>query len=118
MLSVPYSSMSLTKLSRRPVKIDAIAITVETPITMPRTVSALLNLCDRMLSSAIETISWPVTVVIFIDSTSGQRDDGVQPRSSVCRVNSCDHSDAAGHDKRQRYVCDRDRHGDWSRRPH
>src|SRR5215475_3214769 len=115
MLSVPYSSMSLTRLSRRPVRIDAIAITVETPMTMPRTVSALLNLCDRMLSSAIETISWPVTVVIFIlGSASSQRNDGVQPRSSVCRVDSCDHSDTARHDKRQRYICNRDRHGDWS----
>jgi hypothetical protein len=48
------------------VRIEAMAITVETPMTMPSTVNALLNLCARMLSSAIETISAPVTVAIFI----------------------------------------------------
>src|SRR5262245_48745412 len=101
MLSVPYSSMSLTRFSRRPVRMDAIAITVDTPMTMPRTVNALLNLCALMLSSAIVTISAGVTVATFIlvISILRQRDDGIEPGCSECRIKPCDDSNAAGHDE-------------------
>jgi hypothetical protein len=40
------------RLDRKPVRIEAMAITVATPMTIPSTVNALLNLCARMLSTA------------------------------------------------------------------
>ena len=57
MLLVPYSSTNWTILARSPVRIEAIAMTVVTPMTMPRTVRKLRNLCARMLSSAIASVS-------------------------------------------------------------
>src|SRR5215475_296908 len=115
MLSVPYSSTSLTRLSRRPVSIEAIAITVETPITMPSTVSALLNLWARMLSSAIAMISLPVTVAIFmvLPSILRECDDRVEPCRPISRIDSSDHTDPAGYYERQDNVCDSNCH--WNR---
>src|SRR5438105_11839461 len=109
MLSVPYSSMSLTRFSRRPVRIEAIAMTVETPMTIPRTVRALRNLCARMLSNDIETISLRGTVAMLI-SILRQRDDGIQARRPECRINAGDHSDTTGDDQRQKNISDRNRH--------
>src|SRR5262245_12633308 len=116
MLFVPYSWMRLMRFSRSPVRMDAIAMTVDTPITMPSTVKALRNLCALMLSSARPMISLYVIVAIFIVRASilRQRDNRIEPRRPICRINAGDHSDPAGNDESQDNVRDRDRHWDGS----
>ena len=57
MLFVPYSSIYWIMFDRRPVSMDEIAMTVETPIIIPSTVRKLRNLCARKLSSAIRIVS-------------------------------------------------------------
>src|SRR6266852_57628 len=57
MLLVPYSSIIETMFWRKPVRIEAMVIAVMTPITIPRTVRKLRNLCERTLSSAIRSVS-------------------------------------------------------------
>ena len=66
MLLVPYSSTIETMLCRIPVRIDATTTAVMMPTTMPRIVSADLNLCPAMLSSAIFKTSTGNDVESFI----------------------------------------------------
>src|SRR4051812_27395421 len=103
MLFVPYSWIRFTRFCRRPVRIDAIAMTVETPMTIPSTVSALRNLCTRMLSSDIETISLELIVAVFMPGYSVLRqcNDGVESRGPECGVDAGHHADAAGNDEGQ-----------------
>src|SRR5262249_29502310 len=112
MLSVPYSWMRWTKFSRSPVRSEAIAITVDTPITIPRTVSALLNLCALILSRAMDTISECVTVPISM-LVLCERDDRVEARRAKSGIDTRDHADASGNHEGQDDVRESYRH--WNR---
>src|SRR2546428_814958 len=97
MLLVPYSSIILTMLLRRPVRIEAIAITVATPMTMPRTVRKLRNLWARTVPSAMTIVSVGShfgSLILFL-SVLAQCHDRIQSRRFVRRINTEDHSDAA-----------------------
>src|SRR5215212_2622488 len=117
MLFVPKSSTYLIRLLRSPVRIDEMAMTVITPMTMPRTVRKLLNLCARTLSSAITRVSFDTNDTFFKSTPSvlSQRDDWVELRGLIGRVDSEHHSDAARHHKRKHNVAGRDRHRDGGR---
>src|SRR5215471_14099441 len=66
MLFVPKSSTIETMRPRRPVRIDATAITTVTPMTMPSTVRKLRSLFVRTMPSAIVIVSVGMIDVIFI----------------------------------------------------
>src|SRR5215813_9529607 len=57
MLFVPYSSTIETMRLRRPVRIEATAITTVTPMTMPSTVRKLRSLFARTMLNAIAMVS-------------------------------------------------------------
>src|SRR5262245_44901219 len=109
MLLVPYCWMRWTKFSRRPVRSEAVAITVDTPMTIRRTVSARLNLCALILSSAIDTISEWVTVPISM-LVLREHDDRVEAGRAKGAIDTCDHADPAGDHKGQDDVRNRYRH--------
>src|SRR5882672_7894051 len=92
---------------------EAIEIAVITPITIPRTVRKLRNLCERTLSSAIASVS-PRALFgsrSFIQlSRLCQSKNGIEFGCPECRVNPRDHSDNSRHDYRQQDVTNRYRH--------
>src|SRR5258706_8294606 len=98
MLLVPYSSTKLTMLERRPVRIEAMAMTVVTPMTMPSTVRKLRNLCARTLSSAILNVSLGTNAVSFKASPSALAQCGywIQLRRFQGRINTEHHPDNTG----------------------
>ncbi len=57
MLLVPNSSTTWTIDWRTPVSSEAMTMTTATPMTMPKTVRKLRNLCARRESSAMRKIS-------------------------------------------------------------
>src|SRR5215510_15930965 len=57
MLFVPYSSTIETMRPRRPVRIEATAITTVTPMTMPSTVRKLRSLFARTMLNAMAMVS-------------------------------------------------------------
>src|SRR5262245_16056435 len=118
MLLVPYSSMNIMMFVRSPVRIEAIAMTVVTPITMPSTVRKLLNLCARTLSSAILRVSPGTEEPSFtITSVLLQCHDWVESRRLHRRIDTKEHSDNARNDQRKQNIGNCDRHRDWRCRP-
>src|SRR5688572_14124242 len=115
MLLVPYSSTIDVMLERSPVRMDATATTVITPTTIPRTVSTLRNLFERMESIAIRIVSVGNAAGVFMRSVLGQRHDGIQARCFHCGINSSDHADAAGDQDREKNVTESNRHGNGRR---
>src|SRR5215510_7028896 len=111
--------MNWIRLARTPVRIDAIAMTVVTPITMPSTVRKLRNLCARTLSSAISTVSAGTNEFSFTIRLSqlGQCDDRIESGSFDRRIDSEDHADAARHYQRKQNIGQSYRHRNWGGRP-
>src|SRR5262245_33620113 len=66
MLFVPYSSTIETMAPRKPVRIEATAITTVTPMTMPSTVRKLRSLFARTMLNAVAMVSVGMIDVIFI----------------------------------------------------
>src|SRR5215831_4889993 len=105
MLFVPYSSTIETMAPRRPVRIEATAITTVTPMTMPSTVRKLRSLFARTMPSAIATVSVGKIDRSFI-SILVQRHNRVEPRRLVRRIDARDQPDSARHPERQQNIAD------------
>ncbi len=119
MLLVPYSSTIETMLLRKPVRIDATAMTTVTPMTMPSTVRKLRNLCARTMSKRHrDGLGWNDRSEFASYQLLVQRHDRIEPRRLIRRIDASDHSDAARHSQRQQDVTDCDRHWDRRRRSH
>src|SRR5262245_54756346 len=117
MLFVPYSSTIETMRPRRPVRIEATVITTVTPMTMPSTVRKLRSLFARTMPSAMAMVSVGMIDRSFI-SVFVQRDNRVEPRRLVRRIDTCDQPDSARHPNRQQYIDDCDRHRECRRHAH
>src|SRR5262245_23061494 len=109
MLFVPYSSTIETMRPRRPVRIEATAITTVTPMTMPSTVRKLRSLFTRTMPSAIAMVSVGMNDRSFI-SIFTQSYDGIEARRLVCWIDAGDQPDSAGYRERQQNIPDRDCH--------
>src|SRR4029079_2043968 len=118
MLLVPYSSTIETMLWRMPVRIEATTTAVMIPITIPRTVSADLNLCDDMLSNAIFRTSKGREAEIrnrlgiFVLALLRQRNDRVEPRGLPRGIKSGNNADDARNRDRENHIKKSDRHRD------
>src|ERR1051325_8406115 len=97
MLFVPNSSTTCTIDWRTPVRSEATTMTTATPMTIPRTVRKLRNLCARQLANATRRISTGTNLgtLNFITLFPRQRDDGVETRGLERRVDARDDADAA-----------------------
>src|SRR5215210_3411959 len=103
MLLVPNSSTTLTIDWRTPVRSEAMTMTTATPMTMPKTVRKLRNLCARKLSNAMRKISTGTYLdsLNFMTLFPRQRDDGVEAGSLERGVDAREQPDAARHADRQ-----------------
>src|SRR5215210_4713210 len=125
MLLVPNSSTTLTIDWRTPVRSEAMTMTTATPMTMPKTVRKLRNLCARKLSNAMRKISTGTYLdsLNFMTLFPRQRDDGVEAGSLERGVDAREQPDAARDADRQHDVDERHRHrpadedGDEPRHP-
>src|SRR5712691_13275341 len=115
MLLVPYSSTNWMMFVRSPVRIEAMEMTVVTPMTIPSTVRKLRNLCARTLSNAITNVSLRTNDLNFTSfhlSVLGQRNDRIQSSRLHRRIDPKEHSYDAGNRDRKHNVSDGDAHRD------
>src|SRR5215471_17105507 len=118
MLLVPYSSMIWTMLPRSPVRMEAIAMTVMMPITMPRIVRKLLNFWALRLSRAIAMVSLFMSRSFMTpNSILGKRYYRIEPRGFYRRVYSKEHADSAREEHRTYHIEYCDCHGYGGRGP-
>src|SRR6266508_310240 len=114
---------------RKPVRIEATAITTVTPMTMPSTVRKLRSLFARTMLNAIAMVSVGMidrNIIYFATGTLQvatppctvpfsvlvQRHDRIEPRRLVRRIEARDQPDPARHSQRQQDIADCDRHRD------
>src|SRR5882724_6764168 len=115
MLLVPYSSTNWMMFARSPVNIEAIEMTVVTPMTIPRTVRKLRNLCARTLSNAITNVSLRTNDPNFTRfnlSVLGQCNNRIQSSRLHRGIDPKEHSYDAGNRDRKHNVGDSNAHRD------
>src|SRR5688500_11942714 len=98
--------------SRIPWTIDAIAITVATPMTTPRIVSAERSLLTRSASSATATFCWTLSVS-RTDSLRPRRGDRVEARRARGRIDAEEDADAGPERDGDGDGPERDARGEW-----
>src|SRR4030095_10276782 len=91
---VPYSSTIETMRPRKPVRIEATAITTVTPMTMPSTERELRSFVARTMFKAMAMVSVGMIDRRFI-SIFIQRHDRVEARSLVGGIDARDQPDSA-----------------------
>src|SRR5215470_3008628 len=109
MLFVPYSSTYETIFPRKPVSIEATAITTVTPMTMPSTVRKLRSLFARTMFNAIAMVSVGMIDRIFI-SILIQSHNRIEARRLVGGIDAGNQPDSARDQQGQRNVTDSYRH--------
>src|SRR6266487_1765926 len=115
MLLVPYSSTNWMMFARSPVRIEAMEMTVVTPMTIPSTVRKLRNLCARTLSNAITNVSLRTNDLNLTRvhlSVLGQCNNRVQSCGLHRGIDPKEHSNNAGNRDRKHNVRDSDAHRD------